>query len=87
VVGVTVVDGQTQVDRVFAAVDAVSPDGLSAQIESGIIYGLTSALIGMTSGNVPASFATCALLRQKALTGTIGGSIEPRRHLPEFVDL
>jgi isoquinoline 1-oxidoreductase beta subunit len=49
VVEVTVVDGQTQVDRVVAAVDpgiAVSPDGLSAQIESGIVYGLTAALYG-----------------------------------------
>jgi isoquinoline 1-oxidoreductase beta subunit len=49
VVEVTVVDGQTQVDRVVAAVDpgiAISPDGLSAQIESGIIYGLTAALYG-----------------------------------------
>jgi isoquinoline 1-oxidoreductase beta subunit len=49
VVEVTIVDGQPQVDRVVAAVDAgfaVSPDGLSAQIESGIIYGLTAALYG-----------------------------------------
>jgi isoquinoline 1-oxidoreductase beta subunit len=49
VVEVTVVDGQPQVDRVVAAVDpgfAVSPDGLKAQIESGIVYGLTAALYG-----------------------------------------
>ena len=38
-----------KVDRVVAAVDAgfaVSPDGLSAQIESGIGYGLSAALYG-----------------------------------------
>ena len=49
VVEVTVTDGRTKVDRVVAAVDpgiAVSPDGLSAQIESGIVYGLTAALYG-----------------------------------------
>ena len=49
VVEVTVANGETKVDRVVAAVDpgfAVSPDGLSAQIESGIIYGLTAALYG-----------------------------------------
>ncbi len=49
VVEVTVVEGRAQVDRVVAAVDpgiAVSPDGLRAQIESGIVYGLTAALYG-----------------------------------------
>jgi len=49
VVEVTVEEGQIQVDRVVAAVDAglaVSPDGLTAQIESGIAYGLTAALYG-----------------------------------------
>lgn len=49
VVEVTVSGGRIQVDRVVAAVDpgiAVSPDGLSAQIESGIVYGLTAALYG-----------------------------------------
>ncbi|MEM7004006.1 MAG: molybdopterin cofactor-binding domain-containing protein, partial [Pseudomonadota bacterium] len=52
VVEVSVEAGQTKVDRVVAAVDAgfaVSPDGLSAQIESGIIYGLTAALHGEIS--------------------------------------
>ena len=49
VVEVSVAAGQTQVDRVVAVVDpgfAISPDGLTAQIESGIIYGLTAALYG-----------------------------------------
>ena len=49
VVEVTVVDGQTSVDRVVAAIDAgfaISPDGMAAQLESGIIYGLTAALYG-----------------------------------------
>lgn len=49
VVDVTVADGRVSVDRVVCAVDpgmAVTPDGLSAQMESGIIYGLTAALHG-----------------------------------------
>jgi isoquinoline 1-oxidoreductase subunit beta len=49
VVEVTVTDGRLSVDRVVCAVDAgfaVSPDGLKAQMESGIAYGLTAALYG-----------------------------------------
>ena len=37
------------VDRVVAVIDAgiaVAPDGIAAQLESGIIYGLTAALHG-----------------------------------------
>jgi len=46
---VTVHDGRVKVDRVVCAADpgfAVSPDGFTAQMESGIIYGLTAALFG-----------------------------------------
>lgn len=49
VVEMSLVDGEVNVDRVVAAIDAgvaVSPDGLTAQIESGIVYGLTAALYG-----------------------------------------
>lgn len=49
VVEVTVIDGAVKVDRVVAVIDpglAVAPDGIAAQIESGIIYGLTAALHG-----------------------------------------
>ena len=49
VVEVTFEDGELSVDRVVVAVDpgfAVSPDGLAAQMESGVIYGLTAALYG-----------------------------------------
>ena len=49
VVEVTVVDGQLSVDRVVTVIDpglAVAPDGIAAQLESGIIYGLTAALHG-----------------------------------------
>ena len=49
VVEVTVSGGKTWVDRVVAVIDAgyaVSPDGMKAQIESGIIYGLSAAMYG-----------------------------------------
>lgn len=52
VVEVTVKDGDVSVDKVTVAVDpgfAVSPDGLTAQMESGVIYGLTAALYGEIS--------------------------------------
>jgi len=46
---VTVRDGQLKVDRVVCAVDcgvAVNPAVIRAQMESGIVYGLTAALYG-----------------------------------------
>ncbi|TNE39063.1 MAG: xanthine dehydrogenase family protein molybdopterin-binding subunit, partial [Alphaproteobacteria bacterium] len=49
VVEVSVTDAGLSVDRVVAVSDpgiAVSPDGLAAQLESGIIFGLTAALYG-----------------------------------------
>jgi isoquinoline 1-oxidoreductase beta subunit len=52
VVEVTVIEGEVKVDRVVVAVDpgfAVAPDGLKAQMESGVIYGLTAALYGEIS--------------------------------------
>ena len=52
VLEVEVSDGQVRVDRVVCAVDpgfAVNPNGLIAQMESGVIYGLTAALYGEVS--------------------------------------
>ncbi len=49
VLEVEVTDGGVRVDRVVCAVDpgfAVNPDGLVAQMESGVVYGLTAALYG-----------------------------------------
>ncbi len=49
VVDVHIDNGKLKVDRVVVAIDpgfAVSPDGLTAQMESGVIYGLTAALYG-----------------------------------------
>jgi len=46
---VSVTDGQVRVHKVDCAIDcglAVNPDGVKAQMESGIIFGLTMALYG-----------------------------------------
>ena len=74
VVEVSIIDGQVKVDRVVAAVDAgfaVSPDGLTAQIESGIVYGLTAALYGeitIENGAVKEnSFDNYQMLRMPAM--------------------
>jgi isoquinoline 1-oxidoreductase subunit beta len=45
-------DGAVRVNRVVCAIDCgrvINPDGAAAQIESGIIYGLTAALYGQIS--------------------------------------
>ncbi len=72
VVEVTVAAGKVRVDRVVVAVDpgfAVSPDGLKAQMESGVIYGLTAALYGeitIGDGRVDqANFDTYPMVRMK----------------------
>ncbi|MDG2501995.1 MAG: molybdopterin-dependent oxidoreductase [Porticoccaceae bacterium] len=74
VVEVSITGGEVQVDRVVAAVDAgfaVSPDGLTAQIESGIVYGLTAALYGeitIENGAVKESnFNDYQMLRMSAM--------------------
>jgi len=49
VVEVAVEDGQPRVHRVWCAVDAgiaINPDTIAAQMESGIVYGMSAALFG-----------------------------------------
>ena len=46
---VSIINDEIVIDRIVAVVDpgfAVTPDGVKAQIESGIIYGLTAAIYG-----------------------------------------
>ncbi len=52
VVDVEVVDGELSIPRVVCVVDAgfaMHPDGMAAQMESGIVYGITAALYGEIS--------------------------------------
>jgi Zn-dependent alcohol dehydrogenase len=48
--------------------------------------GGTCVVIGR-AGSVGITLDTSQLLQGRILTGTFGGSISPRRHIPEFVDL
>ena len=52
VVELTVFEDKLSIDRVVAVIDpglAIAPDGIAAQIESGICYGLSAALYGEIS--------------------------------------
>jgi len=67
--------------------DAVGVNGtLDLTIEA-TRPGATCVVIGRSLGQVEITLDTSMLLRQRVLTGTFGGSIHPRRHIPEFVDL
>lgn len=94
VVDVRVDGGKVKVERVACAVDAgfaINPDGLKAQMESGIIYGLTAALYGeisITEGRVKQSnFHDYQMVRMDEAPeietviinggGTLGGAGEP----------
>ncbi|MBJ21780.1 MAG: zinc-binding dehydrogenase [bacterium] len=69
------------------AFDAVGAPGTLEQAIDAVRPGGHVVLIGLASNEGGVALASGALLRQKTVTGTMGGSIEPRRHIPEFVDL
>lgn len=69
------------------AFDAVGAPGTLEQALACVRAGGNVVVIGRSAGLVETKIDTVDLLRQKTLTGTMGGSIEPRRHIPEFIDL
>jgi Zn-dependent alcohol dehydrogenase len=69
------------------AFDAVGAPGTLEQALESVRPGGRVVVIGRASGLIEGRIDTTHLLRQKIVTGTVGGSIEPRRHIPEFVDL
>lgn len=69
------------------AFDAAGANGTLDIALNGTRAGGTCVVIGRALGTVEITVNTTALLRQRVLTGTYGGSIHPRRHLPVFVDL
>ncbi len=69
------------------AFDVVGSAGTLEQAVEAVRPGGHVVLIGLAASEVGTELQSSALLRQKTLTGTMGGSIEPRRHIPEFVDL
>jgi Zn-dependent alcohol dehydrogenase len=67
--------------------DAVGVPGTLDQVVAATRRGGTCVVIGRALGVVELTVDTSKLLQQRTLTGTFGGSIHPRRHIPEFVDL
>jgi len=67
--------------------DAAGVPGTLDQVVAATRPGGTAVVIGRSMAQVEVTFDTTVLLRQRTVTGTYGGSIHPRRHLPEFVDL
>ena len=71
-------------DRAFDAEGA--PGTLEAAVDATRPGGSVVA-IGLADAKMTATLPTRALLRQRWVTGTFGGSIAPRRDIPVFVDL
>jgi Zn-dependent alcohol dehydrogenase len=67
--------------------DAVGVNGTLDVAVAATRPGATCVVIGRSLGQVEITLDTSALLRQRILTGTFGGSIHPRRHIPGFVEL
>jgi Zn-dependent alcohol dehydrogenase len=67
--------------------DAAGVNGTLDQVIAATRPGGTCVVIGRSLGVVEVVINTTALLRQRVVTGTYGGSIRPRRHVPEFVEL
>jgi isoquinoline 1-oxidoreductase beta subunit len=81
-------DGTPRVHRVVAAIDcgtAVNPDGIAAQVEGGILFGLTAALKGkitVANGRVEQSnFHDYPMLRMSDMP-VVEVHIMPSRELP-----
>jgi S-(hydroxymethyl)glutathione dehydrogenase / alcohol dehydrogenase len=70
-----------------AAFDAVGASGTLELALEATRPGGTCVVIGHAHGVVTATIDTTRLLRQRWLTGTFGGSIVAKRHIPEFVEL
>jgi Zn-dependent alcohol dehydrogenase len=71
-------------DRAYDAVGA--PGTLESAVES-LRPGGTAVAIGLADSALEVRFPIRTLLRQRWVTGTFGGSIAPRRDIPNFVDL
>lgn len=67
--------------------DAVGAPGTLEPVVEAIRAGGVAVVIGHAAGAVEARLDTTRFLRQKWVTGTFGGSIHAKRHIPEFVEL
>ena len=69
------------------AFDAVGTSATAEVAIAGTRQGGTCVIIGRADATVLASIDTSQFLRHKWVTGTFGGSIIPKVHIPQFVDL
>jgi Zn-dependent alcohol dehydrogenase len=69
------------------AFDAVGVNGTLEAAVDATRQGGTCVVIGRGDASMAATISTSQFLRHKTVTGTFGGSITPKRHIPEFVDL
>jgi Zn-dependent alcohol dehydrogenase len=69
------------------AFDAVGTSVTAEVAISATRQGGTCVIIGRADATVLASIDTSQFLRHKWVTGTFGGSIIPKVHIPQFVDL
>jgi Zn-dependent alcohol dehydrogenase len=69
------------------AFDAVGVPGTFEAAVEATRAGGTCVVIGRADASITGSVLTSHLLRHKTVTGTFGGSITPKRHIPEFVEL
>jgi len=72
---------------VDSAFDAVGASGTFETAVMATRAGGRAVLIGIGGHGEPLSIDPSLLMRQRWVTGTFGGSIVPRQHIPEFVDL
>lgn len=69
------------------AFDAAGASGTLEAAVASLRPGGTAVAIGLADVKQSVTLPTPALLRQRWVTGTFGGSIAPRRDIPAFVDL
>jgi Zn-dependent alcohol dehydrogenase len=69
------------------AFDAVGTSATADVAVRATRQGGTCVIIGRADATVLATIDTSQLLRHKWVTGTFGGSIIPKVHIPQFVDL
>jgi Zn-dependent alcohol dehydrogenase len=69
------------------AFDAVGLSGTTEEAMTVIRAGGEVVVIGHANGKIEATIDTVHFLRQKKLTGTFGGSIDPHIHIPRFIEM
>lgn len=67
------------------AFDAVGLSSTTEEAMTVIRAGGEAVVIGHADGKIEATIDTVHFLRQKKLTGTFGGSIDPHVHIPRFI--